>query len=893
MFDSGCSRHMTGNKALLADCQDIDGDFVAFGGSARGWDTKIPQSGSPPIEATARTSANREVELTATIDGQVKTITEASLRRHLKLEDMPLSPNIHVSTSSTSQPPNTQPTPTAEEAVPMPQESPLHNVHSLRRDEGSVSLNELMDLCTSLSKKVGALENELQQTKKTYSTAITKLILRVKKLEQKVKTTKARRRARIVLLEDEEDVEDYSKQGRKISVIDKDPTISLVQPEQEMEHDVGIAEETTWFQEDAEIQEKNSVDTKIILQEEEPTELVEDQGGGSGKGIMTELEPEKKTKKQLEQERLRHEEAIRLQEQLNEEETQRIARDAEILEQLMKILIKQTRKIVAKDGSMLHVIDWSDHSRKEGYKINYFKGKNEKSMKDIRPIFEKVWDQNQYFVSMDSEDNEKGSKKKAGGSRRKHLPRKEQVKSKVIKVLKDRRHNTEKEKRKKTLNLFGSWFQEKNLLFEIDLCVTTEESYATSRPEGYDLCSNGVGDLKILFQPDEEDDVWKHQHEYNLISCRLFDSCGFHILLIENGIAIHMMIEKKYPLTQEMLSKMLSRKLEVDHENEMIFELLSYTNGFNKYEDLLLGLISPSMMEEVNHHLETSVRRALQLKDAEGTECLPNATIFEQLTLMGYENLTQKLTFYKAFFSPQWKFLIHTILQCLSAKTTAWNEFSSTMASAIICLATNQKFNFSKYIFDNMVKNLEVGKDTEVPQPSGSIKPITDEAANKEHVPIHSNDPLLSGEDRLQLKELLELCTKLFERVLDLENTKTSQAAEIAKLKERVKKLERRNKSSTPGLKRLRKVGRSARIESSEDEGLGAQEDASKQRRKITDIDADAKVTLVDEAQGRNDDYLMFDTRVFDKQEVEVEKVVSTVKFTYLPVLQSTTVDDA
>ncbi|GKD90444.1 hypothetical protein Tco_1365951 [Tanacetum coccineum] len=103
---------------------------------------------------------------------------------------------------------------------------------------------------------------------------------------------------------------------------------------------------------------------------------------------------------------------------------------------------------------------------------------------------------------------------------------------------------------------------------------------------------------------------------------------------------------------------------------------------------------------------EASIRRDLQLEDAEGIECLPNAAIFEQLALMGYEKLSQKLTFYKAFFSPQWKFLIHTILQCLSAKTTAWNEFSSTMASAIICLATNQKFNFSKYIFESMVKNL-------------------------------------------------------------------------------------------------------------------------------------------------------------------------------------------
>ncbi|GJT89504.1 hypothetical protein Tco_1078349 [Tanacetum coccineum] len=100
-----------------------------------------------------------------------------------------LSPQTHtpVSTPSTSQPPNTQPTPDAEEAVPMPHESPLHSVHSLGRDEGSLSLNELTDLCTSLSKKVEGLESELKQTKQTYSTALTKLILRVKKLEQIVK----------------------------------------------------------------------------------------------------------------------------------------------------------------------------------------------------------------------------------------------------------------------------------------------------------------------------------------------------------------------------------------------------------------------------------------------------------------------------------------------------------------------------------------------------------------------------------------------------------------------------------------------------------------------------------------------------------------------------------
>nr|GEU74462.1 hypothetical protein [Tanacetum cinerariifolium] len=106
---------------------------------------------------------------------------------------------------------------------------------------------------------------------------------------------------------------------------------------------------------------------------------------------------------------------------------------------------------------------------------------------------------------------------------------------------------------------------------------------------------------------------------------------------------------------------------------------------------------------------ESSIRHTLKLDDAKGTSCLANVDIFDGLAKMGYEKLSEKLTFYKAFFLPQWKFLIHTILQCLSAKTTSWNEFGSTMASTIICLATNQKFNFSRYILLSLVKNIEAG----------------------------------------------------------------------------------------------------------------------------------------------------------------------------------------
>nr|GEV44496.1 ribonuclease H-like domain-containing protein [Tanacetum cinerariifolium] len=111
---------------------------------------------------------------------------------------------------------------------------------------------------------------------------------------------------------------------------------------------------------------------------------------------------------------------------------------------------------------------------------------------------------------------------------------------------------------------------------------------------------------------------------------------------------------------------------------------------------------------------ESPVRRDLLLADEEAIDCLRNSTIFKQLALMGYKNLSQKLTFYKPFFSPQWKFLIHTSLQSLSLKTNAWNEFSSTMASAIICLATDQKFNVLILIFDIIIRNLDNLSDKDV-----------------------------------------------------------------------------------------------------------------------------------------------------------------------------------
>nr|GEV85305.1 reverse transcriptase domain-containing protein [Tanacetum cinerariifolium] len=104
---------------------------------------------------------------------------------------------------------------------------------------------------------------------------------------------------------------------------------------------------------------------------------------------------------------------------------------------------------------------------------------------------------------------------------------------------------------------------------------------------------------------------------------------------------------------------------------------------------------------------EATIRDALRLDDAEGVYCLPNEEIFAELARMGYEKPSTKLTFYKAFFSSQWKFLIHTILQSLSAKRTSWNEFSSAMASAVICLSM-----FIQLIIHNQLGDLSTHTTT-------------------------------------------------------------------------------------------------------------------------------------------------------------------------------------
>ncbi|GJS78417.1 hypothetical protein Tco_0728298 [Tanacetum coccineum] len=290
----------------------------------------------------------------------------------------------------------TQPSPGAEHHFPTPHDSPLHAVHSHRSDEGSLKLNELTNLVTKLSDRIGGQE-----------------------IRAKSKIGKSRKKAKVVLSEDDADVkDDSSKQGRKLS--------------------------------DAEVQEKASTETEPFIQEEDISTVgrtvtyrrrSEEQRirKDKGKAIMTESEPKKKSKKELEQER-----------QWDEEERQRVMSEA-----------KSTKKIGWNDPSVIryHALKMKPKTiaqarrnmikylKNQGnYKISDFKGM---SYNEIRPIFEKVWDFNQPIEPMehapeeslenmkspekiveeevDTQEEMKEVVKEPGAKRKKSIPRKRRI----------------------------------------------------------------------------------------------------------------------------------------------------------------------------------------------------------------------------------------------------------------------------------------------------------------------------------------------------------------------------------------------------------------------------------------------------------------------------------
>nr|GEW66005.1 hypothetical protein [Tanacetum cinerariifolium] len=278
------------------------------------------------------------MELTATIDRKVKVVTEASVKRHLKLKDsdgISILPTTEIFDQLALMGSSTH-THVADEAASTNLDVRhgrfATTVTSLDAGQGS----ELTVLCTTLSQKVESLKVDLKQTKKVYGAAYTKLIMKVKKLEKTVKTSQARRKAKIVVFDEEVALEDTSKQWRRKAHSQED------QPDDQLGvlslakvlADIARRNVQTYTRRRAVSTGNGRVSTasRIISTIEELVSTARASMPVStvgmidkGKGIMEESESDViKTKRQQEQERLGYEAAVRLQEQFDKEERQRM-----------------------------------------------------------------------------------------------------------------------------------------------------------------------------------------------------------------------------------------------------------------------------------------------------------------------------------------------------------------------------------------------------------------------------------------------------------------------------------------------------------------------------------------------------------------------------------------
>ncbi|GJT92503.1 putative ribonuclease H-like domain-containing protein [Tanacetum coccineum] len=418
-------------------------------------------------------------------------------------------PSYHTTSSTPTTPPSTQYPHEVEEPTTMPHDSPILGGHTPGSDEGRIQHDDLTDLLTKLTDMIEALEQDLCGY--------------CKSLKKTVKTGQTRTR-------------EWKSTQRAMRMLSK---VNSSQPSEEVE--------------------KTSADTKILVEEEEPTRIIEDLGSADkgekeistanmpvstasppkvttanvstaaaslvyirrsaskakdkGKAIMTEPEPSKKLKKRVQVQLSVDEELAR---KIKEEEQARAMAEQEQerlnLEAALEIQRQlDERQEVPAEPTQTHDIDWNDPSvlryhalqnrpyyvaevrrnmimylkNQAGYKQSYFKGMK---YEEIRPIFEKVWDQVNTFVPIGSEIEKETSKpveeervqeedvkpeqivkesSKKSGRRRKSLARKRARETQSEETSKKQKHEDDAKKEELRLSLKIVSDKDKDIDYEV------------------------------------------------------------------------------------------------------------------------------------------------------------------------------------------------------------------------------------------------------------------------------------------------------------------------------------------------------------------------------------------------------------------------------------------
>ncbi|GJY83139.1 hypothetical protein Tco_0496515 [Tanacetum coccineum] len=126
-----------------------------------------------------------------------------------------------------------------------------------------------------------------------------------------------------------------------------------------------------------------------------------------------------------------------------------------------------------------------------------------------------------------------------------------------------------------------------------NLYKLVKDKYESTRPvEDLDLLL--WGDLKTMFEPHVEDEVWRNQQEYKVLYWKLYDSYGVHSLRMQH-MQIYMLVEKKYPLGSlkracTELEQESIKKQKVDEDTETV-ELQSLMQVIPYEEEVAINAI--------------------------------------------------------------------------------------------------------------------------------------------------------------------------------------------------------------------------------------------------------------------------------------------------------------
>ncbi|GJY97763.1 hypothetical protein Tco_0514673 [Tanacetum coccineum] len=238
-----------------------------------------------------------------------------------------------------------------------------------------------------------------------------------------------------------------------------------------------------------------------------------------------------------------------------------------------------------------------------GYKHSQLKGK---TYEEIHRLYERQQKRDQDFIPMDSEkEAQKSSKrlKRVAGS---YTTQKSPKKPKVMKSAKDATEEEaaeyEKEKEELRLSLkiipnddsevkadgsssfhgdIHAFFRRLDRQDLNDLYRLVQERFQDHPLEGQDLLL--LGDLRMIFDPNEEDELWMNQLDWKLLRWKLYENCGVHTLFLDGKpMKINMLVEKKYPLIKELIEKMLNLQLEAEEESTIAFKLIKFIKSLLK-----------------------------------------------------------------------------------------------------------------------------------------------------------------------------------------------------------------------------------------------------------------------------------------------------------------------